>query len=137
MLNYVVFWLIYAGNLLVVVVQICLELYVNFRKCFLKKLTKLPAHRDVDFSIELQPSTSPILIAPYRMAPAELQELKKQLEELLEVGFIHPSNSHWCAPILFVKKQDHSWKHVDTTMRLCTDYRQLNKVTVKQTLWSH
>lgn len=74
---------------------------------------------------------SPILIAPYRMAPAELRELKKQPEELLEVGFIRPINSPWGAPILFVKKQDHSLKHVDTSLRLCTDYRQLNKVTVK------
>ncbi|KAL0448846.1 UNVERIFIED_CONTAM: Transposon Ty3-G Gag-Pol polyprotein [Sesamum latifolium] len=58
------------------------------------------------------------------MAPVELQELKKQLEELLEKGFIQPSTSPWGAPVLFVKKKDGS-------MRLCVDYRQLNRVTVK------
>ncbi|KAL0451351.1 UNVERIFIED_CONTAM: Transposon Ty3-G Gag-Pol polyprotein [Sesamum latifolium] len=58
------------------------------------------------------------------MAPMELQELKKQLEELLEKGFIQPSTSPWGAPVLFVKKKDGS-------MRLCVDYRQLNRVTVK------
>ncbi|KAL0332911.1 UNVERIFIED_CONTAM: Transposon Tf2-12 polyprotein [Sesamum calycinum] len=66
----------------------------------------------------------PISIAPYRMAQVELQELKKQLEELLEKGFVRPSTSPWGAPVLFVKKKDGS-------MRLCVDYRQLNRVTVK------
>ncbi|KAL0439933.1 UNVERIFIED_CONTAM: Transposon Ty3-G Gag-Pol polyprotein [Sesamum latifolium] len=58
------------------------------------------------------------------MAPVELQELKKQIEELLEKGFIRPSTSPWGAPVLFVKKKDGS-------MRLCVDYRQLNRVSVK------
>ncbi|MBN8105815.1 hypothetical protein, partial [Vibrio vulnificus] len=58
------------------------------------------------------------------MAPAELKELKKQLEELLEKGYIRPSISPWGAPVLFVKKKDGS-------MRLCIDYRQLNRVTIK------
>jgi len=70
------------------------------------------------------PGTSPILIAPYRMSASELGELKKQLEELLEKQFIRPSVSPWGAPVLLVKKKDGS-------MRLCVDYRQLNKATIK------
>ncbi|XP_031745581.1 uncharacterized protein LOC116406021 [Cucumis sativus] len=84
----------------------------------------LPPHREVDFAIELEPNTTPISRAPYRMAPAELKELKVQLQELLDKGFIRPSVSPWGAPVLFVKKKDGS-------MRLCIDYRELNKVTVK------
>ena len=61
---------------------------------------------------------------PTRMGPNELKELKKQLEELEEKGFIRPSNSCWGAPVVFVKKQDGS-------LRLCIDYRELNKVTIK------
>jgi len=67
---------------------------------------------------------SPISIAPYRMSASELGELKKQLEDLLEKQFIRPGVSPWDAPVLFVKKKDGS-------MRLCVDYRQLNKVTIK------
>ncbi len=66
----------------------------------------------------------PISITPYRMAPVELKELKVQLQELLDKGFIRPNVSPWGAPILFVKKND-------GTLRLCIDYRQLNKMTVK------
>ena len=58
------------------------------------------------------------------MAPAELKELKDQLQELLDSGFIRPSTSPWGAPVLFVKKKDGSF-------RLCIDYRQFNKATVK------
>ncbi|KAL0404877.1 UNVERIFIED_CONTAM: Transposon Ty3-G Gag-Pol polyprotein [Sesamum radiatum] len=96
----------------------------DFREVFPDDLPGLPPHREVDFAIETLPGVSPISIAPYRMAPVELQELKKQLEELLEKGFIQPSISPWGAPVLFVKKKDGS-------MRLCVDYRQLNRVTVK------
>ena len=70
------------------------------------------------------PGTQPISIPPYRMAPAELNELREQLKDLLDKGFIRPSCSPWGAPVLFVKKKDGS-------LRLCVDYRQLNKVTVK------
>ncbi|KAA0043132.1 ty3-gypsy retrotransposon protein [Cucumis melo var. makuwa] len=84
----------------------------------------LPPHREIEFTIELEPSTVPISKAPYRMAPAVLKELKVQLQELLDKGFIRPSVSPWGAPVLFVKKKDGA-------MRLCIDYRELNKVTVK------
>ena len=84
----------------------------------------MPPDRDIDFCIDLEPDTRPISIPPYRMAPAELRELKAQLQELLSKGFIRPSASPWGAPVLFVKKKDGSF-------RMCIDYRQLNKVTVK------
>ena len=70
------------------------------------------------------PGTAPISKPPYRMAPIELEELKKHIQELLDKGFIRPSVSPWGAPVLFVKKKDGS-------MRLCIDYRQLNQVTIK------
>ncbi|TYK18600.1 pol protein [Cucumis melo var. makuwa] len=91
---------------------------------FLNELPGLPPPREINFAIELEPGTAPISRAPYRMAPAELKELKVQLQELLDKGFIRPSVSPWEAPVLFVKKKDGS-------MRLCIDYRELNKVTVK------
>ena len=84
----------------------------------------LPPQRVVDFDIELHPGTSPISMTPHRMTPVELQELKVQLQELLDKGFIRPSTSPWGAPVLFVKKKD-------KTLRLCIDYRQLNRVTIK------
>ena len=87
-------------------------------------LSRLPPAREIEFTIELLPGTSPISKAPYRMAPAELAELRKQLQELLDKGFIRPSVSPWGAPVLFVKKKDGS-------LRLCIDYRKLNQVTVK------
>ncbi|KAG8491584.1 hypothetical protein CXB51_014656 [Gossypium anomalum] len=91
---------------------------------FPEELPGLPPVREVEFGIELVPGTTPILIAPYRMAPTELKELKAQLQELTDKGFAQPSFSPWGAPVLFVKKKD-------GTMRLCIDYRQLNKVTIK------
>lgn len=87
-------------------------------------LSGLPPVREIDFSIELLPGTMPISQAPYRMAPAELKELKTQLQELVDKGFIRPNMSPWGALVLFVKKND-------DTMRLCIDYRKLNQVTVK------
>ncbi|KAL0554785.1 hypothetical protein IC582_008713 [Cucumis melo] len=96
----------------------------DYPDVFPEELPGLPPHREVEFAIELEPGTVPISKAPYRMAPAELKELKVQLQELLDKGFIRPSVSPWGAPVLFVKKKDGS-------MRLCIDYRELNKVTVK------
>ena len=84
----------------------------------------MPPDREIEFSIDLLPGTAPISKAPYRMAPTELKELKEQLVELLDKGFILPSASPWGALVLFVKKKDGS-------MRLCIDYRELNRVTIK------
>ncbi|RVW12566.1 Retrovirus-related Pol polyprotein from transposon 412 [Vitis vinifera] len=81
----------------------------------------LPPEREVEFTIDLAPGTTPISKAPYRMAPMKLKELKIQLQELLDKGFIRPSVSPWGAHVLFVKKKDGS-------MRLYIDYRELNKV---------
>ncbi|KAA0025864.1 Retrotransposon protein [Cucumis melo var. makuwa] len=91
---------------------------------FLDELPGLPPSREIDFAIELEPNTAPISRASYRMAPTELKELMVQLQELLNKGFIRPSVSSWGAPVLFVKKKDWS-------MHFCIDYRELNKVTVK------
>ena len=91
---------------------------------FLDELPGLPPHRDVDFGIELHPGISPISMTPHRMAPVELQELRVQLQGLLDKGFIKPSTSPWGAPVLFAKKKG-------KTLRLCIDYRQLNRVTIK------
>ena len=71
----------------------CIPVVCEFLDVFPKDLPGLPPDRDVEFSIELEPSTAPISRCPYRMAPKELAEIKKQLEELLEKGFIHPSSS--------------------------------------------
>ncbi|TYK29226.1 gag protease polyprotein [Cucumis melo var. makuwa] len=96
----------------------------EYPNVFLDELPELPPPREIDFAIELEPDTAPISRAPYRMAPAELKELKVQLQELLDKGFIRPSVSPWGAPVLFVKKKDGS-------MRLCIDYRELKKATIK------
>lgn len=87
-------------------------------------LSGLPPDRSDPFTIELEPGTAPLSRTPYRMAPAEMAELKKQLNDLMEKGFVRPSSSPWGAPVLFVKKKDGS-------LRLCIDYRGLNRVTVK------
>ncbi|CAA0816696.1 Uncharacterized mitochondrial protein AtMg00860, partial [Striga hermonthica] len=83
-----------------------------------------PPDRQVEFTIDLVPGAGPVSKAPYRMAPKELQELKAQIQELLNLGFIGPSVSPWGAPVLFVKKKDGS-------MRMCIDYRELNALIVK------
>jgi hypothetical protein len=84
----------------------------------------IPPDRDVEFVIELQPGTAPISKRPYRMPPKELAELKTQLQELLDKGYIRPSTSPWGCPALFVKKKDGS-------LRMCVDYLPLNAVTIK------
>ncbi|KAA3473661.1 DNA/RNA polymerases superfamily protein [Gossypium australe] len=88
----------------------------EFLDVFLEELPRLPPIREVEFGIELVPGTTPISIAPYRMAPMELKELKSQLQELTDRGFARPSFLPWGAPVLFVKKKD-------GTMRMCIDYR--------------
>ena len=95
----------------------------EFPDVFPDDISGLPPYREVEFTIDLIPGTEPISIPPYRMAPVELRELKAQLEELLSKGFIRPSITPWGAPVLFMKKKDRS-------LRLCIDYRQLNRVTI-------
>lgn len=91
---------------------------------FLEEFPGLPPDRELEFEVDIVPGTAPISKTPYRMAPAELKELKEQLQELIDNGFIRPSRSLWGAHVLFVKKKDGS-------MRLCIDYKELNKVTIK------
>ena len=95
----------------------------EFLDVFPEDILGLPSDKAIEFVIELILGTEPISIPPYRMAPAELKELKPQLEEFLSKGFIRPSTSPWGAPVLFVKKKDGS-------LRLCIDYRQLNRATI-------
>ncbi|XP_019056669.1 PREDICTED: uncharacterized protein LOC109116182 [Tarenaya hassleriana] len=85
---------------------------------------RLPPRRGIDHAIELIPGAKPPAMPPYRMAPPELAELKRQIEDLLEAGYIQPSKAPYGAPVLFQKKKDGS-------LRMCIDYRALNKVTVK------
>ncbi|GJY17961.1 putative reverse transcriptase domain-containing protein, partial [Tanacetum coccineum] len=89
-----------------------------------KDLHGLPPARQVEFQIDLVPGAAPVARAPYRLAPAELQELSTQLQELSDIGFIRPSSLPWGAPVLFVKKKDGSF-------RMCIEYRKLNRLTVK------
>ena len=96
----------------------------EYEDVFPDELPGLPPQRVVDFGIELHPGTSPISMTPHRMAPVELQELKVQLQELLDKGFIRLSASPWGAQVLFAKKKD-------KTLRLFIDHRQLNRVRIK------
>ncbi|WVZ63548.1 hypothetical protein U9M48_013172 [Paspalum notatum var. saurae] len=97
----------------------------KFPDVFLEELPGLPPERDVEFRIELIPGTAPISKRPYRMAPDELKELKTQLQEQLDKGFIRASSSHWGCLALFVEKKDQGGK------RLCVEYRPLNAITIK------
>jgi len=83
---------------------------------FPDEILGLPPKREIEFAIDLIPGAGPVSISPYRMTPAELVKLKKQLEDLLEKQFIRPSVSPWGAPVLLVKKKDGS-------SRLCIDYK--------------
>ncbi|GJZ07045.1 putative reverse transcriptase domain-containing protein [Tanacetum coccineum] len=96
----------------------------NFPEVFPEDLPGLPPTRQVEFQIDLIPGVAPVARAPYRLAPSEMKELSDQLQELSDKGFIRPSSSPWGAPVLFVKKKDGSF-------RMCIDYRELNKLTVK------
>ncbi|GKC62242.1 putative reverse transcriptase domain-containing protein [Tanacetum coccineum] len=96
----------------------------NFPEVFPEDLLGLLPTRQVEFQIDLIPGDAPVARAPYRLAPSEMKELSEQLKELSDKGFIRPSSSPWGAPVLFVKKKDGSF-------RMCIDYRELNKLTVK------
>ncbi|GJX41644.1 reverse transcriptase domain-containing protein [Tanacetum coccineum] len=96
----------------------------DFPEVFPKDLPELPPVRQVEFQIDLVPGAAPVARAPYRLARSEMEELSTQLQELSDNGFIRPSSSPWGASILFVKKKDGSF-------RMCIDYRELNKLTVK------
>jgi hypothetical protein len=101
-----------------------IKVVCEYPDVFLEELPGMPPDRDIEFSIELLLGTAPISKRPYRMDVKDLVELKKQIEELPEKGFIRPSSSPWGAPVLFVSKKDGS-------RRMCVDYRSLNEVTIK------
>ena len=101
-----------------------LQVVCEFPEVFPDEIPDVPPEREVEFSIDLIPGTKPVSMALYRMSASELAELEKQLEDLLDKKFVRPSVLPWEAPMLLVKKKDGS-------MRLCIDYRQLNKVTIK------
>jgi len=96
----------------------------EFSNVFPGELVRLPLEREIEVSIEVLSRMASIAQVPYKMDPSKLTELKVKLQELLDKEFIRPSNSTWGALILFVKKKD-------DTLRLYIDYRQLNKVTMK------
>jgi hypothetical protein len=96
----------------------------EFPDVFPEELPDMPPERKVELAIELIPGTAPISNRAYRVSGPELVELKKQIDELLEKGYIRPSTSPWAAPVLFVGKKD-------GTKRMCIDYRALNEVTIK------
>src|SRR5512138_3711058 len=96
----------------------------DYPDVFPEDLPGMPPKRDLEFRIDLVPGTNPIHKRPYRMAANELAEVKRQVDDLLQKGYIRPSTSPWGAPVIFVEKKDH-------TQRMCVDYRALNEVTIK------
>ncbi|GJW53896.1 putative reverse transcriptase domain-containing protein [Tanacetum coccineum] len=96
----------------------------DFVDVFPEDLSGLPPQQQVEFRIDLVPGVTPVAKSPYRLAPSKMQELSGQLQELQDKGFIQPSHSPWGAPMLFVKKKDGSF-------RMCIDYKELNKLNVK------
>nr|ABA95022.1 retrotransposon protein, putative, Ty3-gypsy subclass [Oryza sativa Japonica Group] len=96
----------------------------EYSDVFPDDLPGMPPKRDIEFRIDLVPGTTPIHKRPYRMAANELAEVKRQVDDLLQKGYIRPSSSPWGAPVIFVEKKDH-------TQRMCVDYRALNDVTIK------
>ncbi|GJZ55808.1 hypothetical protein Tco_0611001, partial [Tanacetum coccineum] len=96
----------------------------DFPKVFPEDLSGIPPARQVEFQIDLVSGVAPVAWAPYRLASSKMKEMAEQLQELSNKGFIRPSSSPWGAPVLFVKKKDGSF-------RICIDYRELNKLTVK------
>ncbi|GKF50195.1 hypothetical protein Tco_0146662, partial [Tanacetum coccineum] len=97
-----------------------------FPEVFLEDLPGIPPTQQVKFQIDLIPGAAPVARAPvpYRLASSEIKELSDQLQELFNKGFIRPTSSPWGAPVLFIKKKDGS-------CQMCIDYRELNKLTVK------
>jgi hypothetical protein len=96
----------------------------EFQDVFPKDLPGMPPDREIEFTIDLIPGTTPIAQAPYKMGPKELKDLKKQLDELEQKGFIQESVSPWGTPVIFVDKKDGG-------RRMCGDYRNLNNITIK------
>jgi hypothetical protein len=91
----------------------------EFADVFPEELPGMPPEGELEFTIDLKPGTEPIARTPYRMSTPELQELKMQLKELLDLGLIRPSVSPWGAPVIFIQKKDGSW-------RLCIDWCSLS-----------
>ncbi|GKF45648.1 hypothetical protein Tco_0135450, partial [Tanacetum coccineum] len=96
----------------------------EFSKVFSDDLSGLPPVREIEFRIDLIPGALPVVKSRYRLAPSEMLELSNQLKELQDKGFIRPSHSPWGAHMLFFKKKDGA-------LRMCIDYRELNKLTIK------
>ena len=97
----------------------------DFKDIFLEEVPRLPPKRDIEFTIDQIPGAVPSSKYLYRMNIIELTKLKSQLQELIDKKYIRPSVSPWGTPVLFTKKKDGA-------LRLCIEYRQLNKMTIKK-----